>query len=96
VSALTNTLHFSHLLSYCQKVLLRAGKTTSHVYRQLPLPIGKYHLHRAATPEATITTTVKHSASVQQSSVFALDQAQICLVVMLMLQDVERICTQSH
>jgi hypothetical protein len=96
VSALTNTLHFSHLLSYCQKVLLRAGKTTSHVYRLLPLPIGKYHLHRAATPEATITTTVKHSASVQQSSVFALDQAQICLVVMLMLQDVERICTQSH
>ena len=95
MSALTNTLHFSHLLSYCQKALLRAGKTTSHVYRLLPLPIGKYHLHRAATPEATITTTVKHSASVQQS-VFALDQAQICLVVMLMLQDVERICTQSH
>jgi hypothetical protein len=69
--------------------------TTSHVYRLLPLPFGKYHLHRAATPEATITTTVKHFASVQQS-VFALDQAQICLVVMLMLQDVERICTQSH
>jgi hypothetical protein len=28
--------------------------------------------------------------------VFALDQAQICLVVMLMLQDVQGICTKSH
>jgi hypothetical protein len=42
VSALTDILHFFHLLSYYQEVSLRAGKITPDVYPLLRLPFRVY------------------------------------------------------
>lgn len=77
VSALTDTPHFSHLLSDCERVFLRASETTPHVKPLLGPPFNIYvyaYLLRSATLTSTTTVRVKHSAFA--SKVCAPDQTR--------------------